>query len=149
MNDRLLELIQYKTGGKQADFAEFMGWSPQYLNRLTKGESGIGIRPIITLLEKFPELNARWLLLGEGAMITSGADEVKKRLFRLLEIEKYMPVMTPGELRDVTEGKYDFDAETVERWDALLDKRNKGINDRFSAAYKRQEEICRQNKAKS
>lgn len=51
MNDRLLELIQYKTGGKQADFAEFMGWSPQYLNRLTKGESGIGIRPIITLLE--------------------------------------------------------------------------------------------------
>lgn len=60
MNDRLLELIQYKTGGKQADFAEFMGWSPQYLNRLTKGESGIGIRPIITLLEKFPELNARW-----------------------------------------------------------------------------------------
>lgn len=64
-------------------------------------------------------------------MITSGADEVKKRLFRLLEIEKYMPVMTPGELRDVTEGKYDFDAETVERWDALLDKRNKGLTTAF------------------
>ncbi len=148
IHDRLLDIIQYKTSGKQAEFAEIMGWSPQYLNRLTKGESGIGIRPIISLLEKFPELNARWLLLGEGAMITSGADEMKRRLFRLLEIEKYMPVMTPDELRDITDGKFEFDAETVERWVVLLDKRNKEINDRFSAAYKRQEELCNQNKAK-
>lgn len=149
MNDRLLELIQYKTGGKQADFAEIMGWSPQYLNRLTKGESGIGIRPIIALLERFPELNARWLLLGEGAMITSGADEVKKRLMQLLEIEKYMPVMTPDELRAITNGKSEFDALTIERWNVLLEKRNKGINDRFAAAYKKQEELCRRNKVKS
>jgi len=87
IHERLLDIIQYKTSGKQADFAEIMGWSPQYLNRLTKGESGIGIRPIVALLEKFPELNARWLLLGEGAMITSAADEVRKRLAQLLEIE--------------------------------------------------------------
>lgn len=148
IHERLLDIIQYKTFGKQAEFADIMGWSPQYLNRLTKGESGIGIRPIIALLEKFPELNARWLLLGEGAMITSGVDEMKKRLFRLLEIEKYMPVMTPDELRCVTDGKYDFDENTVKNWDLLLNKRNKEINDRFSAAYKRQEELCSQNKAK-
>ncbi len=148
IHERLLDIIQYKTFGKQAEFADIMGWSPQYLNRLTKGESGIGIRPIIALLEKFPELNARWLLLGEGAMITSRVDEMKKRLFRLLEIEKYMPVMTPDELRCVTDGKYDFDENTVKNWDLLLNKRNKEINDRFSAAYKRQEELCSQNKAK-
>lgn len=148
IHDRLLDIIQYKTSGKQAEFAEIMGWSPQYLNRLTKGESGIGIRPIISLLEKFPELNARWLLLGEGAMITSGADEVKRRLLRLLEIEKYMPVMTPEELRDVTDGKYDFDTSTIDRWNILLEKRNREINDRFEAAYKKQEELCRQSKAK-
>ena len=148
IHERLLDIIQYKTSGKQAEFADIMGWSPQYLNRLTKGESGIGMRPIIALLEKFPELNARWLLLGEGAMITSGVDEMKKRLFRLLEIEKYMPVMTPDELRCVTDGTYDFDENTVKNWDLLLNKRNKEINDRFSAAYKRQEELCSQNKAK-
>lgn len=148
IHERLLDIIQYKTSGKQAEFADIMGWSPQYLNRLTKGESGIGIRPIIALLEKFPELNARWLLLGEGAMITSGADEMKRRLLRLLEIEKYMPVMTPDELRCVTDGTYDFDENTVKNWDLLLNKRNKEINDRFSAAYKRQEELCSQNKAK-
>lgn len=146
MHKRLLEIIQYSTGGKQADFAEIMGWSPQYLNRLTKGESGIGIRPIIALLEKFPELNARWLLLGEGAMITSGADEMKKRLLWLLEIEKYMPVMTPDELRAITNGQNVFDASTIEKWDILLTKKNKEINDRFTAAYKKQEVLCSQNK---
>lgn len=147
MNNRLLEFIQYKTGGKQADFAELMGWSPQYLHKLLK-EGGIGIRPIISLLEKFPELNARWLLLGEGAMITTGADEVKQHLLRLLEIERYMPVMTPEELREVQEGRSVFEAATVERWGALLDERNRKIQDRFDAAYQRQKELCKQNEVK-
>lgn len=147
MNNRLLELIQYKTNGKQAEFAEFMGWSPQYLHKMLK-EGGIGIRPTISLLEKFPELNARWLLLGEGAMITSGADEVKQRLLRLLEIEKYMPVMSPDELRELQEGKSIFDASTIARWEQLLEERNKKIQDRFDAAYKRQKELCKQNEAK-
>ena len=87
MNNRLLEFIQYKTGGRQVDFAEAMGWSPQHLHKMLK-DGIIGIRPIIALLEKYPELNARWLLLGEGAMITTGADGIKQHLLRLLEIEK-------------------------------------------------------------
>lgn len=147
MNERLLQFIQYKTGGKQAEFAELMGWSPQYLHKMLK-EGGIGIRPIVALLEKFPELNARWLLLGEGAMLNTGADAVKSHLLKLLELEKYMPVMTPDELRLLEDGQTDFDAETVIRWEELLADRSKKINDRFDAAYKKQEELCRQSKAK-
>lgn len=147
MNERLLQFIQYKTGGKQADFAELMGWSPQYLHKMLK-EGGIGIRPIVALLEKFPELNARWLLLGEGAMLNTGADAVKSHLLKLLELEKYMPVMTPDELRLLEDGQTDFDAETVIRWEELLADRSNKINDRFNAAYKRQEELCKQDKAK-
>lgn len=147
MNERLLQFIQYKTGGKQADFAELMGWSPQYLHKLLK-EGGIGIRPIVALLEKFPELNARWLLLGEGAMLNTGADAVKSHLLKLLELEKYMPVMTPDELRLLEDGQTDFDADTVIRWEERLADRSKKINDRFNAAYKKQEELCKQNKAK-
>lgn len=146
MNERLLQFIQYKTGGKQADFAELMGWSPQYLHKMLK-EGGIGIRPIVALLEKFPELNARWLLLGEGAMLNTGADAVKIHLLKLLELEKYMPVMTPDELRLLEDGQTDFDAETVIRWEELLADRSKKINDRFNAAYKKQEELCKQDKA--
>lgn len=147
MNERLLQFIQYKTGGKQAEFADMMGWSPQYLHKMLK-DGGIGIRPIVALLEKFPELNARWLLLGEGAMISTGADAVKTHLLKLLELEKYMPVMTPDELRLLEDGQTDFDADTVIRWEELLADRNKKINDRFDTAYKRQEELCKQNKAK-
>lgn len=147
MNERLLQFIQYKTGGKQAEFAELMGWSPQYLHKLLK-EGGIGIRPIVALLEKFPELNARWLLLGEGAMLNTGADAVKSHLLKLLELEKYMPVMTPDELRLLEDGQTDFDAETIIRWEELLSERSKKINDRFDAAYKKQEELCRQSKVK-
>ena len=147
MNERLLQFIQYKTGGRQAEFASLMGWSPQYLHKMLK-DGGIGIRPIVALLEKFPELNARWLLLGEGAMLNTGADTVKRHLLRLLELEKYMPVMTPDELRLLEDGQTDFDAETVIRWEELLADRSKKINDRFNAAYKRQEELCKQDKAK-
>lgn len=147
MNERLLQFIQYKTGGKQAEFADMMGWSPQYLHKMLK-EGGIGIRPIVALLEKFPELNARWLLLGEGAMISTGVDAVKTHLLKLLELERYMPVMTPDELRLLEDGQTDFDAETVIRWEELLADRSKKINDRFDAAYKRQEKLCKQNKAK-
>lgn len=124
IHDRLLDIIQYATAGKQAEFAQIMGWSPQYLNRLIKGESGIGIRPVIALLEKFPEINARWLLLCDGPMITAASDELRRRLARLLEIEKYMPVMTPDELREVTHGHCDFNAQTIAKWAALLDNRS-------------------------
>ena len=38
MNERLLEIIRYKTNGKKMQFAEQLGWSPQYLTKLLNGE---------------------------------------------------------------------------------------------------------------
>lgn len=125
MNHRLQRIVEFKTGGNQAEFAALMGWKPQYLFRLLKGDSGIGIRPVVALLEKFPELNARWLLLGEGAMVSSGVDEVKEHLLRLLSLEKYMPVMSAEQLRLLTvEGHTDFDAATLAQWEELLRRRD-------------------------
>lgn len=147
MNERLLQFIQYKTGGRQADFAELMGWSPQYLHKMLK-EGGIGIRPVIALLGKFPELNARWLLLGEGAMLNTGAGALKARLLRLLELEKYMPVMSPEELRGLEDGRTEFGDEAVARWKELLAGRGKKTDGRSGAAYNKQEELCRQKKAR-
>lgn len=121
MNHRLRKIIDFKTGGNQAEFAALMGWKPQYLFRLLKGESGIGIRPVVALLEKFPELNARWLLLGEGAMVSSGVDKAKQHLLRLLSLEKYMPVMSAEQLRQLTEdGRTSFPPEVVAHWEELL-----------------------------
>lgn len=129
MNHRLRQIIDYKTGGNQAEFAALMGWKPQYLFRLLKGESGIGIRPVVALLEKFPELNARWLLLGEGAMVSSGVDKAKQHLLRLLSLEKYMPVMSSEHLRQLTEdGRTDFPAELLAHWEELLRRREEYVS---------------------
>lgn len=129
MNTRLRQIIEYTTGGNQAEFAALMGWKPQYLFRLLKGDGGIGIRPVVALLEKFPELNARWLLLGEGAMVSSGVDAAKQHLLRLLSLEKYMPVMSAEQLRQLTvDGRTDFDPEIISYWEELLHRRNEYVN---------------------
>lgn len=150
MNERLLQFIQYKTNGRQAEFALLLGWRPQYLTKLINGEN-FGLTPILKLLESFPELDARWLLLGEGEMLSfnPAASAIKDRLQRLLELEKYMRVMTPEELKQVTEGKnLDFSAETFEKWKKLLDDKDREWEERKAAAMKKQQELCKQKTVK-
>ncbi len=67
MKDRILELMKCLNVSNKAEFARQMGWKPQYLNNILNGSS-IGLSPIISLLNNYPNLNARWLLLGEGNM---------------------------------------------------------------------------------
>lgn len=128
MNTRLSEFIQYKTGGHQSEFAVALGWSPQYLGKLIHGD-GFGIRPVMALLEKYPELNARWLMLGEGNMLLENpaTNVLKERLLKMLEIERYIPVMSADELRKLTEeSELDFSPECFQRWNRLLeDKKQK------------------------
>ena len=98
MNTRLLEIIKYKTGGRQSEFAGLMGWTPQYLAKLLKG-TDFGIRPVLTVLSALPEINARWLLLGDGEMIeTLKYVDIRRKMLEtmmsVLEMERYMPVMT-------------------------------------------------------
>lgn len=144
MNTRLRTLIEIKTNGNQTEFATMMGWSPQYLFRLLKGESGMGIRPVVALLEKFPELSARWLLLGEGVPFSTSVDAAKAHLFRLLSLEKYMPVMSAEQLRKFTEeGVTDFPDDVVAHWEELLRHRS----DYMSNAIKRSA-ICKPPTAK-
>lgn len=118
-----------------------MGWSPQYLNRLLSDSGSMGLRPVITLLERIPGLNARWLLLGEGQMMADATAGVRDKLLRILDLERYIPVMTEDEVGMLADGKTDFPADTVARWQTDLDIRKEKIDARFREAYKRQEEL--------
>lgn len=139
MNTRLSQFIDYATNGNRAEFARIVGWSPQYLNSMLKGER-IGLSPIVTLLDKFPELNARWVLLGEGAMLAPSVDAMKQHLFRLLEIERYLPVMTAEEQQRVIAGDLNFDDSTFAKWQGLLVEKNAQLKARFNEAYERQKQ---------
>lgn len=137
MNTRLAQFIDYATGGSKADFARSLGWSPQYLSGMLK-DCRIGMNPLLTLLSKYPELNARWLLLGEGAMLTACSDAIKAQLVHLLNIEQYLPVMTAEEQQRIIKNDYNFDAETYAKWRELLAERRASIDGRIKAALERQ-----------
>lgn len=146
MNERLKEIIKH-TGKSQIEFADEMGWTPQYLNKLIK-DGGIGIKPIVSVLEKYQEIDARWLLLGEGLMLGDSNTIIKDKVFKLLQIEQYMVVMAADELQQVQNGRTDFPEETLQRWKDALDNYRREQHRRFQEFNERQKEKCRQKQAK-
>lgn len=115
MNDRLRKFIKFKSG-KIKNFANEMGWSTQYVNNLLNGV-GFGLSPVVSLAEKFPELDIRWLITGNGAMIVpSCIDEAKRKLEDLLTLEKFMPYMSEDDMLEYLDGKTDFAQERVSEW---------------------------------
>lgn len=145
MNERLTQFIQYKTGGKMASFARLMGWTPQYLAKLVGGRN-FGLSPVVAILKENPELNARWLLLGEGEMIRQGhTSELRSMVFaqvqRMIDLERYMVVMSDAELHDfeqhILSGNAPvYDYATISRWKEALDLRNAEMDARFNNALK-------------
>lgn len=149
--------MNYKTGGRQIPFADLLGWSPQYLGKLLKGEN-FGLSPVLTLLSAFPEINARWLLFGTGSMLEAGRlfelqRESMSHIMSLLDLDKYIPYMTGEEVRAFEEAvqsgrKPDFSPDTVCKWESLLNDRRRDIDARFSEAAVKSDELCRQPTAK-
>lgn len=157
MNDRLQEIIRYKTGGKKIPFAELMGWSPQYLSKMLRGEN-FGVQPILTILERLPEINARWFLFGTGEMLEIGKlfslqRETMNHILALLDLDKYIPYMSGEEVREfenaVREGRKPlFTSNAESRWQERLTAHENEIEERFKAANIKSEEQCRQQTAK-
>lgn len=157
MNNRLLDVIKYKTGGRQKAFAELLGWTPQYLAKLLRGDN-FGLQPVLTLLEKLPEINARWLLLGEGSMLNDDKvfglrRETYSRVQSILMFDRFLSVMSPDEIRrfeDVLSGKSypDFSDEEVARWEALLAEKQTALDAKVKDAMSKSIEPCRPPKAK-
>ena len=157
MNERLLEIIEYKAGGKQTAFAEMMGWSPQYIAKLVRGEN-FGLSPVLAVLSAFPEINARWFLFGQGemlevAMMFDLQRQAISHIQSLLDLEKYLPVMTGEQVREFEEaiklGRAPvYDPDTLSDLDRRLSDRNKEINAKFSEATTQSNRLCRRKTAK-
>lgn len=157
MNSRLQEIIRYKTGGRQREFAALCGWTPQYLAKLLRGEN-FGIRPILTLLEVLPEINARWLLLGQGEMLEIGKlfklqREAFAHVQAVLEMEKYIAFMSPDELHEyeqaVKTGRSPvFSPDTLSSWRQRASERDTELEAKFAAANAKSNELCKRPTAK-
>ena len=157
MNERLLEIIEYKAGGKQIAFAEMMGWSPQYLAKLIRGEN-FGLSPVLAILSAFPEINARWFLFGHGemlevAMMFNLQRQAISHIQSLLNLEKYLPVMTGEQVREFEDaiklGRVPvYSPETLSELNIRLTDRNNEINAKFSEATTKSNTLCRRKTAR-
>lgn len=157
MNERLLEIIKYKTGGKQNAFAELMGWSPQYLTKLVKGDN-FGLQPVLAILSAFPEINARWFLFGQGSMLEVGMmfdlqRQAMSHIQSLLDLGKYIPVMTGEEVKEfedaIKNNRYpNFTPDTLSKFKKRLTDRTEKINAIFTQATAKSDSLCRQRTPK-
>lgn len=157
MNNRLLDIIKYKTGGIQKAFADFMGWTPQYLAKLLRGEN-FGLQPVLALLEKMPEVDARWFLFGEGKMLNDDKvfglrRETYSRVQSILMFDRFLSVMSPDEIHcfeEVLSGNAypDFSDEDVARWEALLAERQQSLDARVEDAIAKSVTPCKHPKVK-
>lgn len=155
MKDRLQKIVDYKTGGKQTAFAKMLGWTPQYLQKLLSG-GNFGLQPVITLLSRFSDINARWLLLGEGTMLCPDAyidirQEVYSHIQGILELERFLPYMNPDELRDFEKAVINgimpvYSPDKIAEWQRLANERETELNMKFAAANGKSDEICKQRK---
>lgn len=152
MNSRLQEIVRYKTGGRQKDFAALCGWTPQYLAKLIHG-GNFGLQPILTLLEALPEINARWLLLGQGEMLEMDKlfnlqRETFAHIQAILEIERYVPFMSPNELHEyeqaITTGRNPvFSPDALSSWRQRISERDTELEAKFADANAKSIELCK------
>lgn len=150
MNIRLQEIIQYKTGGNRKAFAELFGWSPSYLFKLLNGDN-FGITPIKAILTMIPEIDARWFLFGTGTMLLEKdklCTDIHNRMQNVLEVEKYMSVMTEDELHhfeEVVKGltQPNFTLQQINEWQMRAAERVMRINQKFASANAKSDELCK------
>ena len=157
MNERLKQLIRLKTNGRQKDFADLVGWSPQYVQKLLRN-GDFGIKPVTRLLEVFPELNARWLITGEGSMLMDDqVNDLRRGAFNhiqaVLELEKYVQVMNGEELAQyemmiLAHKKPCFSPEAKARWIEQLHETQQEKEQKVKTAIIKSESVCRQRTAK-
>lgn len=65
MEDRLNKLIEY-LGITSAQFADYINVQRSSISHILSGRNKPSYDFIVKILHKYPNINARWLLLGEG-----------------------------------------------------------------------------------
>ena len=101
-------------------------------------------RRSVELMDSASGINASWLLLGEGQMEDYTTSGVRDKLLRIIDLERFIPVMSEDEVRRLAEGRTDFGSDTIARWERMVADRKERTDAIFREAYKRQEDLCRQ-----
>lgn len=80
------------------------------------------------------------------------ADKIKanKRIYRLFEIERFLPVMTREEQEQIINSEtVEFTIQQVNQWAQLLEQRNKERDEFYRKTLERQKELMKDNKGRN
>jgi len=77
MHDRLNKILKDKNI-EIKELANKMGKSYSYVHGLTNGKNSIGLRVIESILKIFPDVNARWFIIGHGEIYSNYSDIEEK-----------------------------------------------------------------------
>lgn len=147
IGDRIKMVIHQKAKN-QKEFAEMLGWTPSYLSKLISAQQGIGLTPIMQILEKFEDIDARWLLFGKGYIFGSIEQGILRRISYLLDLEKYVSVMNEKEMQmyvDAIRGADSslFDTDTIKKWQEMLSLKNSERDMRIYEAMCKNKELVK------
>jgi transcriptional regulator with XRE-family HTH domain len=92
MKERIKKLIECKNI-QPGEFAIILGIQRSNISHILNGRNKPGASLIEKILNLFPELNARWLLTGEGTMFSSidRVEQPVKKNIPEISIEKKQP----------------------------------------------------------
>ena len=131
---RILKVIRYK-GYKFSEFAEYMGWSRQYLNNLLSGKN-IGMSVVTSICQKFPDISARWLLLGDGIMLDLTNHLTALRSW--VALADFIHVIPAEDRAKIDAGEF-WSLEDVKRWEVSLAEFQDVVDARYSSFIKNEE----------
>lgn len=84
--DRIREIRNHFFKGSNSSFAEFMGEKTATTSGWISGKRGVGKNVIDKIISKFPQINAHWLLTGEGKMINTYKEDTQEAI--LIELNE-------------------------------------------------------------
>lgn len=70
MKDRINQIIEYKSL-TPSRFADIIGIQRSRISHIMSGRNNASIDVVTRIIEKFPEIDLKWLMTGEGQMSSS------------------------------------------------------------------------------
>jgi transcriptional regulator with XRE-family HTH domain len=120
MRERILQIIE-KEGISASEFADKIGVQRSNVSHVLNGRNNPGFSFIQKIIEAFPDINTRWLMIGEGTIYISDKEKStsshQKHLFDT-QFSASTPIIenTPS-LKSTTKVENEFSRATIKEID--------------------------------
>ena len=114
---RIKQIIEYKqlTINK---FAEKVGASNSYFNKIIKNNTSIGSDKIENILTAFPEISAEWLIMGTGQMIKNNRQNSITKINDSFDQSSYNNLLKENEL---LKERISIQQQTIEMYKDMIE----------------------------